>query len=615
MNAAPARARGAQRARRVHLGRVFADEGEAEDAWAVTRRRRARRRAPFSSTRRARAKRSAPPRSARWTPPPNVSSHSWNPRPRTPRRCALSGRRARRRRVRRDGTLRGGDLVARRVVHAFAPFAPQEGDDETGDDETGDVDPDGEMTLDAWDASVDAAASLADAVEEGECPGDENASERANLAAKMALAGDVARHVRAYWRAAAALEDEVEEDEDEDEEDEDAGSPRTDAGKLTSSAPAPAHAAHASVANLVRFACESIAEAVEKKTSVVAADAEAVWSAAGAWASYLPAWRLAGDAAADDAAFEAAAAMVASASAAGASASALAAMTAPTAAAAAAVIEESDDAVARRRRARARHRRRRSTGDGFRRRVRRRRREIVRRSRRRTTIRARAAHLLVAVAAASPAAFENDPAAWMRLREETAATAGWLATDADPGALLGAHVAAAKAALAAAVAPGADAPDKRRFGAILAEAMLGAAALLAPEDEGEDGDDGEDADDEDADDLRRRLRLRLDADSDDAFNETEAEMLERYAAIAREMAEGGSGGDDDDEGADGAGLAEEDEAFESALEPGHGDGKAAARAFVEWYAAWKKAGSSGMRVVSLVDPATVKTFHTRAGVA
>ena len=111
--------------------------------------------------------------------------------------------------------------LARRVVHAFAPFAPQEGDDETGD-----VDPDGEMTLDAWDASVDAAASLADAVEEGECPGDENASERANLAAKMALAGDVARHVRAYWRAAAALEDEVEEDEDEDE-DEDAGSPRT----------------------------------------------------------------------------------------------------------------------------------------------------------------------------------------------------------------------------------------------------------------------------------------------------------------------------------------------------------------------------------------------------
>ena len=138
--------------------------------------------------------------------------------------------------------------------------------------------------------------------------------------------------------------------------------------------------------------------------------------------------------------------------------------------------------------------------------------------------------------------------------------------------------------------------------------MLGAAALLA-EDEGEDADD-EDADDSDAD-----SGSDSDADSDDAFNETEAEMLERYAAIAREMAEGGSGGDDDDEGADGAGLAEEDEAFESALEPGHGDGKAAARAFVEWYAAWKKAGSSGMRVVSLVDPATVKTFHTRAGVA
>ena len=508
--------------------------------------------------------------------------------------------------------------LARRVVHAFAPFAPQEGDDETGDDETGDVDPDGEMTLDAWDASVDAAASLADAVEEGECPGDENASERANLAAKMALAGDVARHVRAYWRTAAALEDGDEEDEDEDEEDEDAGSPRT-SPRTSSDAPAPAHAAHASLANLVRFACESIAEAVEKKASVAAADAEAVWSAAGAWASYLPAWRLAGDDAADDAAFEAAAAMVASASAAGASASALAAMTAPTAAAAAAVIEESDDAVARRAAARALAavvavRPETVSADAS---VVDAAKSLAEAAAGRRSARA-AAHLLVAVAAASPAAFENDPAAWMRLREETAATAGWLATDADPGALLGAHVAAAKAALAAAVAPGADAPDKRRFGAILAEAMLGAAALLAPEDEGEDGDDGEDADDEDADDEDADdsdADSDSDADADDAFNETEAEMLERYAAIAREMAEGGSGGDDDDEGADGAGLAEEDEAFESALEPGHGDGKAAARAFVEWYAAWKKAGSSGMRVVSLVDPATVKTFHTRAGVA
>ena len=474
------------------------------------------------------------------------------------------------------------------------------------------------MTLDAWDTSVDAAASLADAVEEGECPGDENASERANLAAKMALAGDVARHVRAYWRTAAALEDGDEEDEDEDEEDEDAGSPRT-SPRTSSDAPAPAHAAHASLANLVRFACESIAEAVEKKTSVAAADAEAVWSAAGAWASYLPAWRLAGDDAADDAAFEAAAAMVASASAAGASASALAAMTAPTAAAAAAVIEESDDAVARRAAARALAavvavRPETVSADAS---VVDAAKSLAEAAAGRRSARA-AAHLLVAVAAASPAAFENDPAAWMRLREETAATAGWLATDADPGALLGAHVAAAKAALAAAVAPGADAPDKRRFGAILAEAMLGAAALLAPEDEGEDGDDGEDADDEDADDEDADdsdADSDSDADADDAFNETEAEMLERYAAIAREMAEGGSGGDDDDEGADGAGLAEEDEAFESALEPGHGDGKAAARAFVEWYAAWKKAGSSGMRVVSLVDPATVKTFHTRAGVA
>ena len=282
------------------------------------------------------------------------------------------------------------------------------------------------MTLDAWDASVDAAASLADAVEEGECPGDENASERANLAAKMALAGDVARHVRAYWCAAAALEDEDDEDEDEDE-DEDAGSPRT-----SSDAPAPAHA---SVANLVRFACESIAEAVEKKTSVAAADAEAVWSAAGAWASHLPAWRLAGDDVADDAAFEAAAAMVASASAAGASASALAAMTAPTAAAAAAVIEESDDAVARRAAARALAavvavRPETVSADA----------SVVDAAKSfaeaaagRRSARA-AAHLLVAVAAASPAAFENDPAAWMRLREETAATAGWLATDADPGA-------------------------------------------------------------------------------------------------------------------------------------------------------------------------------------
>ena len=254
------------------------DAAEDEDeAWAVTATPR-RRRAPFSSTRRARAKRSAPPRSARWTPPPNISSHSWNPRPRArpPLRTLAALADA------ASGAMdpSAAANLARRVVHAFAPFAPQEGDDETGD-----VDPDGEMTLDAWDASVDAAASLADAVEEGECPGDENASERANLAAKMALAGDVARHVRAYWRAAAALEDE----DDEDEERTRTGFAANLLGRSGARARLPR--------NLVRFACESIArrssENVRRRRG-----RGAVRSAAGAGV-VSSAWRLAGDDAAD----------------------------------------------------------------------------------------------------------------------------------------------------------------------------------------------------------------------------------------------------------------------------------------------------------------------------
>ena len=335
MNAAPL-AREALNALVASMERD-ADEDEDEDAWAVTRdaaswaARAVLLDAPCASEAfgatavgavDAAAERSRLTRGIRARAPRRRFERS-------PRRAAASGA--------ADPPRRR--TPARRVVHAFAPFAPQEGDDETGD-----VDPDGEMTLDAWDASVD-AASLADAAAEGRSVPATNASERANLAAKMALAGTSrdtsarigARPPRSRTRTRRTRT-------------------RTRTRTRVRREPpriAPAPAAHASSRISVRFACESIAEAVEKNVRrrrgrgggvVRGGGVGVVSSRVASRCRTTPRttprskrrrrwWRRA--------------------SAAGASASALAAMTAPTAAAAAAVIEESDDAVARRAAARA----------------------------------------------------------------------------------------------------------------------------------------------------------------------------------------------------------------------------------------------------------------------
>jgi hypothetical protein len=127
--------------------------------------------------------------------------------------------------------------------------------------------------------------------------------------------------------------------------------------------------------------------------------------------------------------------------------------------------------------------------------------------------------------------------------------------------------------------------------------IFGLTLEAGDEDEEEAGDDEEeDGSDEDN-------------DAADLQNETEEEMTERYASIARDMAEGrGGGGDDEEE--EGA-EEEEDTAFESVLEPRHGDGTAAARAFKEWFLMWSKdtKRDDKMRVATLVDAAVLKQFQ------
>ena len=90
-------------------------------------------------------------------------------------------------------------------------------------------------------------------------------------------------------------------------------------------------------------------------------------------------------------------------------------------------------------------------------------------------------------------------------------------------------------------------------------------------------------------------------------HETENEFLERYAAIAQGMADGG-GGDGDDGDAD-ENLEETDEAFSAAFAPTKGDGKKSAKRFCEWYRKWKTDGSSGLRTATLVDPVIAKRFE------
>lgn len=223
---------------------------------------------------------------------------------------------------------------------------------------------------------------------------------------------------------------------------------------------------------------------------------------------------------------------------------------------------------------------------------------------------ARAAlHLLAAVAASSGFAADASFAQeWLRVRCECAGVAGWTVTGVD-GALLGAHVASLHAALVALVAPGAPQPDKQVFGAALGEAVRAAATLLAsPEDGCDEDDDDEDEDDSDGED-----DSDSEDDSDDGLeNETEEEFLERYAAIARDMADGTADRyddryDDDDEGCD-----EEDSAYQVAFEATRGDGSRDAMAFAAWFETWRAGDTRGVRVSSVVDGAAAKALAKAA---
>ncbi|ACO67875.1 predicted protein [Micromonas commoda] len=503
-----------------------------------------------------------------------------------------------------------------RIVAAFAPFAPstdEEDDSIEGNDSSIDV------PLDAWEASVDACAALVEAANAWDAP--EGASEGAVDEARegeMAAAAAAAAHVAAYWRAAESLEP----SDDEDEEDEDtAGDGDETDGRYDRYAPPPAHAA---VASLLRAAAEVLASSrvTDKKTANSARLAANVPRVCAEWARHLPAWRRQGEAGlVDDACLDDLRDIVAAVSTAGtAGDDAVAAIAGFGAATAAAVLEDSDDEPTRRAAAGAlaacvsapgfpgwshvpgvptfplRFNLLRVALDNA---------EGATTGRRS----ARAAlHLLAAVAASSgfagDASFAQE---WLRVRCECAGVAGWTVTGVD-GALLGAHVASLHAALVALVAPGAPQPDKQVFGAALDEAVRAAATLLASPEDGcdEDDDDEEDEDDSDGED-----------DSDDEAtindgleNETEEEFLERYAAIARDMADGTADdelNDDDDEGCD-----EEDSAYQVAFEATRGDGSRDAMAFAAWFETWRAGDTRGVRVSSVVDGAAAKALAKAA---
>ena len=93
----------------------------------------------------------------------------------------------------------------------------------------------------------------------------------------------------------------------------------------------------------------------------------------------------------------------------------------------------------------------------------------------------------------------------------------------------------------------ARAPDKRLLGATLTEAMRCANELAAEGEEGEEEEDDSDSDSDadDVDDLDDADDS--DDDADRLENESEADFLERYAAIARELAEKPDGGEEEDD--------------------------------------------------------------------
>ena len=161
------------------------------------------------------------------------------------------------------------------------------------------------------------------------------------------------------------------------------------------------------------------------------------------------------------------------------------------------------------------------------------------------------------------------------------------------------------AALAALVAPGAPQPDKRVFGAALGEAVRAAATLLASPEDGDDDDEDDDSVGEDDSDDEATIR-------DDLENETEEEFLERYAAIARDMADGTAAAADDDDDDDDEGCDEEDSAFDAAFEATRGDGARDATAFARWFETWRAGDTRGVRVSSVVDGVAAKALAKAA---
>ena len=477
--------------------------------------------------------------------------------------------------------------LAARVAAAYAATLRRDEDedeDKTADDEN---------TLDAWETSVEAVAALCEAAETWEAPEEDDAPSRKTLRrdALAGLAAVAAAHVRAYWEAAAALEPPCAELGDD-----------ADGAEETEAPPA-----HPAVAPMLRFACETLAETVEGGECVSATTASAVWSAAGAWASHLPAWHLSdGDDILDDTALDALTAIVGAAVEAKAGETAIAAIAAPAARAAAAALAETEDADARLAAGRAVAAAVASHPSAATREVVAAARDAVDAAVGRRAAR-NAMHVMASVAAAAPAEVARDPAGWMRAREDAASAAGWSAEGAD-AALLAAHVDACVSMLRAATRPGADAPDKRLLGATLTEAMRCANELADDDAEGEedaeedeeDGSEDSEEDDSDDDDAADRLE-----------HESESEFLERYAAIARELAEKPRGGEDDDDEEEA--FDRDDDAFDRAMAPTRGDGAQSARAFRAWFGDWKAGGSSGLRTAALVDAAVAKRFDKTRG--
>lgn len=474
--------------------------------------------------------------------------------------------------------------LAGRIIDAYAKVLPNDDEDDEMDADTKD-----ETTLDAWETSVEAVAALCECAENWETvETDDEAKTKQHALAKTKLAAIAARHVRTYWQAASLLEPPSfavgEDDCDAD----------ADMEELVDVPPA-----HPAAAPMLQFACETLAEGSSVGT-VDAATSSEVWSVAGAWASFLPSWRLKeGDGILDDAALDALTAIIGACVEANVGEDAMAAVAVPGACAAVTTLNETEDAATRLAAARAVAAAVAACASAATP-------EVVTAARdasdaavNRRASRA-ALHLLVAVAWASPAV-ASDPAGWMRAIDDAACAAGWNACDSDDVSLLAAHCDACTCMLTAATKQGQSAPDKRLLGVTLTEAMKCVNELVDDFEEEDDNDDDDSDDESDG----------SDDDSDDKNNnlehETEADFLERYAAIARDMAEGGDDEDEDEIGD----FSDVDESFSNVFLPTLGDGEKSVKRFVEWYGKWKEGGSSGLRTATLVDTAVAKRFEKK----